>query len=77
MKLVLNMVGLRTYELLLLIGDQFSDLTFTGCQLFLVVCEITNDKLLLAGMQFKFFDNFLEKCDVEQCVVSILADQLR
>lgn len=47
----------NTYELLLFIGHQFRDFTFTSCQFFFVVSEIANNKFLFTCMQFKFLNH--------------------
>lgn len=48
-----------TYKLLLFIGHQFNDFTFTSCQYFFVVSEVTYNEFLLTCMQLELFNHLL------------------
>lgn len=61
-----------TYELFLLVRDEFGDFVFAGGELFLVVGEVSNDELLLPGVQFEFFYDFFEQRYGEETVLGIL-----
>lgn len=49
-----------TYKLLLFIGHQFCDFTFTSCQYFFIVSEVTYNEFLFACMQLELFNHLLK-----------------
>lgn len=68
---------MKTHKLLLLVRHQFGDFILASSQLFLVVCELTHNKLLLASVKLEFFDDLLEERHIEESEVRVLNDERR
>lgn len=63
--------------MLLLVRHQLGDFVLASRHVFLVVCEVANDELLLARVQLELIDDLPEQRDVPQPEVRVLRDELR